>query len=337
MCLIIFLKLIIVVHWNFLLIHKTQAAVDQTVSCGLCCPYLFRSNQGVISVRESSPVAHTISYILRCFLSTEEIIIVSDGAMKRAYWLNWNRYKNDEARKRVCAYVENVPVTYISTEDFLLSSVEYFLQLVPTYPPDRVINSSEGQPPRRTNFIFVAESDEEMISLLEKVSGAIQVLRTARNYFWQPYFVFLWSHVLNLIPIQASESSPCRESPGQNQVRAWLDSVSPNFTLDSGVFFFFMVQRGSSVRSRFNLHLSLWEIYKLKGQQQLVVQEVTESELLQPPPLEPEPKNVTCRNTTRSANPQVLWMEQINYYFLLTRFSRRTNFKLVLIKASTEV
>lgn len=310
-----------------------MAMADQTVSCEICCPNLFSSSTGIINVGDRSSLFHSISYILRCLLSVEEVVIVSDGVSSRPTWVDLERHMRDDTKKRLCTHAENVEISHIKASDFLQSEPGYFHKLVHTFDPSKRTRF-EVLHAKRINFIFAPESQEEMSSLVTKVEKELQDLRIGRKFFWQPYVLFIWPKIQRVFRNVDSSEKSSSMVPGKKILDLWFAHYQPYFTLDSGIFFFFIVQKGNSTRSRTNLYLSMWETYKLKGK--FVAQEITElssSKVKKKVGVYQKP----CNGTLRDKNSEISWMEKANSYVFIERFMRRNNFRQLPVIASIVV
>lgn len=330
----------ILIYFNFSILaliaptaNFIMAIADQTVSCEICCPNMFSSSMGIINVGDRSSLFHSISYLLRCLLSAEEVVIVSDGVSSRPTWINWERHMRDDRKKRLCTYAENVAVSHIKATDFLQSEPGYFHKLVHTFDPSKPA-LFEVLHAKRINFIFAPESHEEMSSLVTKVEKELQNLRFGRKFFWQPYILFIWPEIQRILRNVDSDEESSNMVPGQKILDSWFALYQPYFTLDSGIFFFFIVQKGNSTRSRTNLYLSIWETYKLK--RKFIAQEITDLSGSQVKNKEGIHQKA-CNGTIRDKNSIISWMEKANSYVFLERFMRRDNFRQLPVMASIVV
>lgn len=259
-------------------------------------------------------------------MSTDEVVIVSDGSSTRPVSLTWDRYAEDQSRRRVCTRAENVLVSQISATEFLKSDPGYFQRIVPKVDPTRKANFKAAMA-KRINFILISDSVEQMILLIQKVEQELQSLRAGRSFFWQPMVFFLW-HIQ-----QIQNTSTKSNIPGEAVLQSLFENHKPYFTIDSGIFFVFIVQKGNSTRSKANLFLSLWECYKLKGK--FVIQNVSERTKTNiRSDWNTRSDQGMCNGTVRKASPMLKWMEKVNAYTFLERFLRRDNFMQLPITTS---
>ncbi len=241
----------------------------------------------------------------------------------------------DDRKKRLCTYAENVAISHIKATDFLQSDPGYFHKLIHTFDPSKPA-IFEVLHAKRINFIFAPESEEEMSSLVTKVEKELQALRIGRKFFWQPYVIFIWPEIQIILRNVDNDDNDKSSNmvPGQKILNSWFTHYQPYFTLDSGIFFFFIVQKGNSTRSRTHLYLSIWETYKLKGK--FVAQEITDlssSKVKNKENVHQKP----CDGTMRVKNSVISWMEKANSYVFLERFMRRDNFRQLPVMASIVV
>ncbi|CAL8122384.1 unnamed protein product [Orchesella dallaii] len=289
-------------------------SVNVSASCFVCCPSLFRS-QGVVNIRERTASSHILSYAIRCLFPDEEVVLITDEFNSRPTHINMQRNSRDDARRK-CTYPENTPIAYLTTDAFLNSNSGFFLRLsiLQTNLPTKV---------ERTNFIFTTNSDAQVLSLIYKIDEELQILTAENKLIWQPSILILWTE--NQFILRTNPET--NFIPGQQRLNSWFQSYKPKFTVDSGIFFFFIVQKGNSTRSKTNLYFSVWEVYNLK--EIIVIEELHEKSLV--------PKQFRAVEDTAcgSKNQNVFkWEERVISYMFLDRFRRRSDFRGQKISAA---
>lgn len=310
------------------------------VPCNSCCPSIFNSDQGVINIRESHWLIHSISYYLRCLLSTEETIIVSDAYLFHPIPF----YGGSEDDQQICTQAEQIPFALISVQQFLASKQGILQKSVFASKP-RTFDSLrlETQAPfiqhdGRLNFLFTPISSDQMISLVKKVEEEMRFLRADNKFFWQPHIIFLWPEIQYTLRSPHDSFGKEDTIPGQKLLDLWFKNYKPNVPLDSAIFFCFMVQKGNSTRSQKNLYMNVWEGYTLKGN--FILKRVTDNQLHY---LNMNGNSVMKRFegdekcTFQLRDERVSAMEKINGYIFKERHRRRGDFRRMPLIASISV
>lgn len=294
--------------------------------CDICCTSLFSAEQGVVNIKESTTVIHTLSYIIRCLFSSAEVILVSDDFLHSPMSLSLMTLPKVEGS--TCTQALNVPVSLISVSTFVEGNHELFLKFVPASGTTASTFSPKVDlPSTRTNFIFHPNSEEQMLALIRKVDQNLQILRGDIKLFWQPYIIFLWPDIQFSV---RGIGDKLMFQPDLQLLRSWFKNYTPAFTLDSGIFFCFMVQKGNSTRSQANLFLTLYEAYTVKGH--LKWQKLTR---LFDSDEEGNFRKVESADCLEREEQSIL--EKIQSYIFVERFSRRDNFEKLSVTASVKV